>query len=75
MLNGNIEILKSPIGDEAFSREYCTAFATKQRRVLNFLADLGDAHTTFYLIKWCVNGSRLNYLIRTTPCSATLTAA
>ncbi len=66
-LDGNFEVLKSPVGDDAFCRAFCARVATKQRAVLEFLGGLGDPQVTHYLAKWCVNGSRMNYLARTTP--------
>ena len=74
-LDGKLEVLKSPLGDDAFSREYCCNVAAKQTDILNFLAELGDPQVTHYLLKWCVNGSRLNYLVRTTPLALTHDAA
>ncbi len=75
ILDGNMEVLKSPLGTDEFSRAYCLEVAEKQRGILNYLADLGDAQVAHYLLKWCVNGSRMNYLVRTTPPSATHDAA
>ena len=75
VLDGNVEVLKSPIGDAEFSRSFCLKVAAKQREVLTFLAELGDPHVSQYLLKWCVNGGRMNYMARTTPCSATHDAA
>ena len=74
-MDGNFEVLKSPIGDAEVSRSYCLRVARKQRGMLNFLAELGDAHVTHFLLKTCVNGSRMNYMVRTTPCTATYDAA
>ena len=56
VLDGNVEVLKSPIGDAEFSRSYCLKLAAKQRSVLSFLAELGDPQVTHYLLKTCVNG-------------------
>ncbi len=75
VLDGNMEVLKSPIGTHEFCRAYCLEAAEKQRDTLNYLAELGDAQVSHYLLKWCVNGSRMNYLVRTTPPSATADAA
>jgi len=75
ILNGNLEVLKSPIGSAELCREYCMKIARKQQSVLTFLAELGDAQVAHYLMRWCVNGSRMNYMVRTTPPSSTSTAA
>ena len=75
VLDGNFEVLKSPIGELGFSRAYCQRVASKQGAVLDFLTDLGDPQVSHYLIKWCVNGSRMNYIVRTTPHLATCDAA
>ena len=75
VLDGNFEILKSPIGENTFCRTFCEKMVAKQSKVLTFLAELGDPQVTHYLVKWCVNGSRMNYMARTTPCSVTREAA
>ena len=49
--------------------------AAKQGEVLEFLSGLGDPQVTHFLAKWCTNGSRLNYLARTTPPEFTQIAA
>ena len=74
-LDGNIEVLKSPIGEDAWCRAYAMRVVKKQRDVLTFLAELGDSQVSHYLLRWCVNGSRMNYLVRTTPPSVTAEAA
>ncbi len=75
VLDGNFEVLKSPVGDLEFSRGYCQKVAAKHGAVLNLLADLGDPQVSHYLVKWCVNGGRMNYTVRTTPPCATSSAA
>ena len=75
ILDGNVEVLKSPVGDHEFCRSYCMRMVEKQRGLLTFLAELGDVQVAHYLMRWCVNGSRMNYLVRTTPPQATLEAA
>ena len=66
VLDGNLEVLKSPIGEGEFCRSYAMKLAEKQMGVLKFLAELGDGQVSHYLLRWCVNGSRMNYLARTT---------
>ena len=74
-LDGNFEDLKSPVGEDIFCRSFAIKLVRKQRSVLTFLAELGDPQIAHYLMRWCVNGSRMNYLIRTTPPSVTTAAA
>ena len=74
-LDGNFEVMKSPIGDDTFCRAFCSRVAEKQAKVLEFLSELGDPQITHFLARWCINGSRLNYLARTTPPECTQTAA
>ena len=69
------EVLKSPTGDDTFCRAFCSGVAAKQRKVPEFLSGLGDPLVTHFLAKWCINGSRLNYLARTTPPELTQIAA
>ncbi len=71
VLDGNLEVLKSQIGDAEFLWAFCLKVAANQTDIWTFLAELGDPHVTQYLLKWCVNGSRMNYIARTTPRSAT----
>ena len=75
VLDGNLEVLKSPIGSSDFCREYAMKFADKQKDLLTFLAELGDGQVTHYLLRWCVNGNRMNYLARTTPPTETMLTA
>ena len=43
---------------------------------LEFLSELGEPHATlFLLLKWCINGCRMNCLVRTTPPEFTQTAS
>ena len=75
-LDGNFEVLKSPIGDDTFCEAFCSRVAAKQGKVLEFLSELGDPQVTHFLTKWCINGSRTNnYLARTTPPEFRQTAA
>ena len=74
-LDGNFEVLKSPIGDDTFCRGFCSRVAEKQAKVLEFLSELGDPQIAHFLARWCINGSRLNFLARTTPPEFTQTAA
>ena len=75
ILDGNLEVLKSPIGDGELSRDYCMKFANKQKVLPTFLVELGDAQVSHYLLRWCVNGSRMKRLARTTPPTETIEAA
>ena len=73
--DGNFEVRKSPIGDEAFCREYSHKLASKQHTVLEFLSNLADPQVSYYLLRQSVNASRMNYLLRTTPPTHTRDAA
>ena len=75
VLDGNLEVLKSPLGTTEFCRTYCQKVADRQRGILTFLSELGDAQVSHYLMRWCVNGSRMNYMVRTTPPTLTCAAA
>ena len=61
-LDGNFEVLKSPIGDDTCCRAFCSRVAGKQAKVLEFLSELGDPQMTHFLARWCINGSRLKLL-------------
>ena len=74
-LDGNFEVLKSPIGDDTFCRAFCSRVAEKQAKVIEFLSDLGDPQVTHFLARFCINGSRFYCLARTTPAEFTQTAA
>jgi len=52
---GNIEILKSPVGTEAFCREFCNKKAKKAAGVAKAIASLGDAQVGYYLLRWSCN--------------------
>ncbi len=47
VLDGNLEVLKSPIGDAEFLWAFCLKVAAKQRDTWTFLAELGDPHSVF----------------------------
>ena len=73
---GNFEILKSPVGDIDFSRDFCLQTALKQAKVVDAIGQLPDPHCAFYLLRFSGNASRMTYLTRTTPkqhCSSALT--
>ena len=48
-LDGNFEVLKSPIGDDTFCKAFCSRVAAKQGKVLEFLSELGDPQVTHFL--------------------------
>ena len=50
-LDGNFEVLKSPIGDDTFCRAFCSRVAAKQGKVLEFLSGLGDPQVTSFFGK------------------------
>jgi hypothetical protein len=62
---GNLEIMKSPIGDSTFTDEFATKKVAKTADVLQRIAKLSNTHAALYLLKH--QGGRLNYLCRTTP--------
>ena len=64
VLDGNLEVLKSHIGDSDFCREYGMKLADKQQELLTFLAELGDGQVSHYLLRCCVNGSRMTWRAR-----------
>ena len=74
-LDGNFDFLKPPTGDDTFCEVFCSRVPAKQGKVLEFLSGLGDPQVTHFLAKWCINGSRMNYLARTTLPEFTQTAA
>ena len=47
-LDGNFEVLKSPIGDDTFCRAFCSSVAEKQAKVQEFLFELGDPQITLF---------------------------
>ena len=67
---GNVEILKSPVGTQEFCQQYCLQQVGKQRALFEFLAELGDPQIIHNLLKWSVNAGRMNYMARTTPAAA-----
>ena len=75
--DGDIEVLKSPIGTDAFCQSYSQGLVDKQLGVLDAVAAIPDAQVGFYLLKYSCNASRLHHLSRTTPlahCEAGLLA-
>lgn len=66
-LDGNAEILKSPVGTDAFCKEFCSKRAGKAAEVAKAIASLSDAQVGYYLLRWSCNAGRMNYLARTTP--------
>ena len=42
VLDGNFEVLKSPIGDTTFCHTFCEKMVAKQSKLLTFLVELGD---------------------------------
>eukprot|EP00959_Pyramimonas_sp_CCMP1952_P238321 4980311-Pyramimonas_sp.AAC.1 len=40
--DGNCEVLKSPVGDDAHCRAFCAKQVQKQQSIIQFLADLQD---------------------------------
>ena len=65
--DGNVEVLKSPIGSESFCASYSQTIAEKQRTALNAVAALPDTQVLYYLLRHSCNASRMTYLSRTTP--------
>ena len=73
---GNFEILKSPVGELDFARDFCLQTALKQAKVVDAISHLPDPHCAYYLLRYSGNASRMTYLTRTTPkqcCSSALT--
>ena len=67
MWDGNVEVLKSPIGSDEFCTTYCDTKIKKHTDVCLFLSELEDAHVAHYLLTHSVNNGRLTYMARTTP--------
>ena len=66
-LDGNFEVLKSPLGDEAWCAQYCNDYAEKHVRAAQAVGELADPQVAHYLLRWACNASHMNYLARTTP--------
>ena len=64
---GNFEILKSPVGEADFCRNFCDGVAIRQGAVVDSIGQLPDPHVAFYLLRSSGNSSRMLYLARTTP--------
>ena len=64
--DANYEVLKSPVGDDAYCQAYCRERATQQAQVLELVSGLDDVHVGYYLMR-CCTGGRMTYLARTTP--------
>ena len=65
--DGNIEVLKSPVGDDVSRKVYSISVAQKHSKMFEALRCLEDQHVAYYLLRWSANASRMNYLARTTP--------
>ena len=73
--DGNIEVLKSPVGDDVFCKEYSMSVAQKHSKMFEALRSLEDPYVACYLLWWSANASRMNHLSRTTQathCSGAL---
>jgi ribosomal protein S9 len=68
--NGNLEVLKSPVGEESWCQDFCTKQAAKQAKALQQLGSMDDPQVAYYLLRWSCNASRMTYMARTTPASA-----
>lgn len=65
--DANYEVLKSPVGDDAFCQAYCLPRAAQQATTARLIGGIGDPQVAYYLLRWCCTGGRMDYLARTTP--------
>ena len=65
--SGNLEVLKSPVGNPTWCAEYSKARATRALRAVTALGALPGAHVAYYLMKASAGACQLTCLSRTTP--------
>jgi hypothetical protein len=73
--DGNVEVMRVPIGDDTWSLEYSRGRADDTLDVFTELAKLPSSHVGLYLARY--QSGRANYILRTTPrrhCSSAITA-
>ncbi len=64
---GNLEVLKSPIGNPSWCAEYSKRRACRALMAIHALGALPGAHVAYYLMKSSAGACQLTYLSRTTP--------
>ena len=65
--DGNYEVLRSPVGTDAFCLAYCRERAGKQVDVVRRVGQLSDVQVGYYLLRFSCGAGRMNYMARTTP--------
>ena len=65
MADGNFDVLRSPIGDEAWARRYTPTRAGEALDLFQALAALPGAHAAFSMARYQIG--RMNYVLRDSP--------
>ena len=63
--DGNLEVMRAPVGSEAWARQYVADRAKATVQVYDALASLESSHVAFYLARY--QAGRTNYIVRTSP--------